>query len=344
MVYIIGWAGMLLSSFIVQYKVGRYFVYALLIYLTFISFFRGDVGTDTATYISIFNSMASGGSSKFEEIGFIFLSKILLLVSPNASFAVKIISVIFFVMLGLYFYRADENEAFLFVSYILPVFAYSYSMNGLRIGVAFASILLISQYISKTERWEKGLKYFLIPPLFHVSTITFPFFLFLYRARFTSLRALLSILFMTIAALFFFFLVYEYLFSKLSLYSGYKSPSIFSGARVYFPLLVVLFGCFIGGLPVAEKLRIVSVSIVLIFLAIGMAQVSYAGLRVLDLLAFIVPLSILNSYKKSEGGFGWNMKNSFLIAGFLNMIATYSGYLNELGQGESPFLPYTLFF
>lgn len=138
MIYLAGWAGMFFSSFFVSRKLGRRLVYVLLLFLMFVSFFRGMVGTDTANYISIFKNIAIQEPVGFSEIGFIYLSKVLLTLTPDPELAVKSVSVVFYLLLGLFFYRSDENESFLFVSYLLPVFAYSYSMNGLRIGVAFS--------------------------------------------------------------------------------------------------------------------------------------------------------------------------------------------------------------
>lgn len=344
MIYIVGWVGMLISCCVIKYRFGRLFVYIVLSYLMFVSFFRGDVGTDTANYIVIFNKIASGDSVGFGEIGFYYLSKMLLFFLIDPVWAVKAVSIVFFTMLGVFFFKADENERFLFVSYILPVFAYSYSMNGLRVGIAFSVLLLVFQHVSKRDRGNKDVMYLVAPSLFHLSLMAFPFFFVTYRVGLFSCRAALSVVFLVVVGGGVFLFAGEYFLAKMSLYDGYESPSIFSGARVVIPLILILIGCLLGGLPSEDKAKVVSISLMFVIVAIVLTQISYAGLRVLDLLSFFIPLAILNSYGKRNKCFGFNMKAAFIVAGVVSAIAIYSGYVKELGQGQSPFLPYEFVF
>lgn len=112
MIYIVGWVGMLISCCVIKYRFGRLFVYIVLSYLMFVSFFRGDVGTDTANYIVIFNKIASGDSVGFGEIGFYYLSKMLLFFLIDPVWAVKAVSIVFFTMLGVFFLKLMRMKGF----------------------------------------------------------------------------------------------------------------------------------------------------------------------------------------------------------------------------------------
>lgn len=217
-------------------------------------------------------------------------------------------------------------------------------MNGLRVGIAFSVLLLVFQHVSKRDRGNKDVMYLVAPSLFHLSLMAFPFFFVTYRVGLFSCRAALSVVFLVVVGGGVFLFAGEYFLAKMSLYDGYESPSIFSGARVVIPLILILIGCLLGGLPSEDKAKVVSISLMFVIVAIVLTQISYAGLRVLDLLSFFIPLAILNSYGKRNKCFGFNMKAAFIVAGVVSAIAIYSGYVKELGQGQSPFLPYEFVF
>lgn len=344
MVYIIGWAGMLLVTFLDSVRGSKFFGFLVLTYLTFLAFSRGLVGTDTVSYISIFELLANSESVAFGEIGFKYLAIILLSIFTDAELAVKAVSLVFFALLGIYYLRSTKDEAFLFVSYILPVFAYSYSMNGLRIGIGFAIFLIVFQILLRNGFYFKKIWFLILPVFFHYSTILFPLIIFLYKKNWLSIRFIMISISVVILSSLVFFIYGGYFSDKLALYGNYAAPSMFSGVRNVIPLLLVLVGVSLGRLPFNKKIQIIVISFLLLMLAMSLVQVSYAGLRVLDLLSSIIPLMTLYFYRELNLKFDKNIKLFFILAGLLYALATYRGFVEYYGVGGSPFLPYTFSF
>lgn len=340
MVYIVGWLSMFLTTFLFPIKGWKLFGFLVLLYCGFIAFFRADVGTDTTSYIAIFDAIRLGGPIAFNEFGFYLLAKSLLMIFADPIIAVKAVSLIFFILLGIFFLKADKNESFLFISYLLPAFSYAYSMNALRIGIAFSIFILIFQSISKHEYSIKKWKYLFIPVFFHYSIFIFPVLMYIYNTKWLSSRFFIGILFISFIFVFFIFFYEDYFVIKTALYSNYSAPSVFSGARSILPIIIILIGTLCGKLLLIDKFKVVITSLMLIILAMIMTQFTYAGLRVLDLLSSIIPLIILFFYQQQKINFDIFLRISLILAGAIYATATYFGFVGEYGNGSSPFLPY----
>ena len=344
MVYIIGWLSMFVSAFFVSKKLGRFLSYSVLFYCAFIAFFRADVGTDTAAYINIVKMYKDLGVSPFGEIGFEILLKIISFIVADPVFTVKSVSIVFFGLLCIYLLKSNINERFFIVAYVLPMFAYAYSMNALRIGIAAAIFLLITQRINRQGFTRRNLLLSLFPAVFHYSALFYPVVFYTVLNRFLS-KKLISMLSVFLLLIVFIFIGFsEYFLSKLELYSDYSKPSAFSGLRVVIPLLVVLSGFALGAISWKYKFKLIVSSFLLIIFSITLVQFSYAGLRFLDLLLLLVPTMVLYQYNKANRLFDRSIKLSFLLAAFVFSIGTYIGFLAEYGVGGSPFLPYRTIF
>lgn len=342
MVYIFGWIGMLFSALLLPVRGGgRAFTYFVLFYCLFIAFFRSYSGTDTANYISILDSMLEGKGVAFGEPAFKLLSFFLIYLFNDAELAVRSISLVFFTLLALYFYRSNKNEAYLFVAYIMPTFAYSYSMNGLRIGVAAAFFLLAIKAINKKGINTYSVGCLFLSFLFHFSAIILPIIYFMYKVKWLKISFLIQLTLLFIILLIVFVVNIDYISGKILLYSGYNAPSIYSGARVIIPLLLIIMVLPFGRLPNEEKQKIIFFSIILLLISIVLTQFSYAGLRALDLLSLVIPVVILMAYNERRLEFDLYIKIAFLVSAALAAAATYMGFINEYGTGGSPFLPYT---
>lgn len=94
MIYLLGWMMMLSSTILLSVKNGKILVYFVLLYLVTISFLRGNVGTDTVSYITIFEEIKDLDIAPFDEWGFKLLAS-LLVSFFEPELAVKLISVFF---------------------------------------------------------------------------------------------------------------------------------------------------------------------------------------------------------------------------------------------------------
>ena len=156
MSYLLGWAPgyfMLFSQAITRYR-GRALGFFILFVFASIAVIRGATGTDTANYEMILDGLSletiwDGVEPGFGLIGLFFTA---ILGSSQAS--VRAVAVLFYGVVGFYYYRSNRNEAFVLFSYWAPAFFYAYSMNGLRIGIASALLLLNSALHALYRRLE----------------------------------------------------------------------------------------------------------------------------------------------------------------------------------------------
>lgn len=126
----------------------------------------------------------------------------------------------------------------------------------------------------------------------------------------------------------------------MSLYADFESPGLLSGLSKCVVILLLLAGVLFSRLPVMFRSRIIFVFVLVSGLAMAVSTFSYAGLRFLDLIAFVLPIVILASHSKANQAFSWKTKGSIFLAGFTSAAAVYRNFLIEAGQGKSPFLPY----
>lgn len=343
MVYLFGWFLMFLAAPLQYFKGGRFFAIGVMLYCAFISFFRGNVGTDTATYIRVFEDIKSGISPPYGEPLFLLINKFLIFSASDAAMAVKAVALIFFFLLIGLTLRADKDERFFLMSFFMPGFAYSYSMNALRIGIASAVFLYVLHYLRRGMR-IKAVIGAVISIFFHYSSMFFCFYVIIFEDNlFKSKRILFYILsLMVLMALL--WVNFDYMEGKISLYKNFDSPGDFSGLRVIFVILFIMVGLIFGSLPKKDVFINIGVGSIFIVLFYVLARFSYAGLRGLELMAFSWPASVLLLYGKRGRNFDLPLKISFLIGGVVFSIAIYLGYLGEYDKGESPFLPYIFSF
>lgn len=315
-------------------KLGRFLTYMVVLYCAGLAFFRGDVGTDTNTYIRIFDLIYNGYYAPFTEVGFTLLARVLLLFGNSSDGSVKAVSLVFFALVTIFVTRATKDELFVIAALLLPATAYQYSMNVLRLGIAFALFLVLFQRSLRYEH-HRGFSYSLASSLFHISSVFYFFFLSIFMTRWRSRRLLGALLLgaALLAAISYFNL--PYLLGKLDLYSDYESPGALSGMRILVPVLVMLMGIVAGRISSLMKAKLVLVSLATVAAALGLARVSYAGLRLLDLLLLSIPLAVIYSYNEEDKAFDMNVKLSLLLAGNLFAAGTYIGF-------DASFLPYSM--
>ena len=343
MVYLLGWGCLFSFTFIQclsRYR-GTFFVFTILIFFTVTAFVRGSVGTDTVNYELMLRDFFAGYTWDGREPGFVALGWLLVAATPSVEVAVRTIALVFFGLLAFFVLRSDRNERFLLMAYIFPAFAYQYSMNALRIGIASAILLIAVQMLRRMGK----LPAFLAGStavLFHYSAaLSLIFIILSQRPLFRASNIALAPLAL-VSAFGSFAFVDSYMMDKLSNYNEMQAPGELSGLSKIAPIALVLLGLIFSTLPRTLKIRLFLLGTASVLVGWVLAQYSYAGLRVLDLLSFALPISILASYSRESLAFDRSMMVGVLAAGVISAAGLWRGFSLAEGEGDSPFLPYVI--
>lgn len=348
MIYLVGWMGCLLALMIpgfVRYR-GHFFVFILLFFFLGVAFLRGAVGTDTANYERMLTDFVDTYYTwTGREPGFVALGWLLAALAPTVEVGVRLISLVFFALITFFVVRADKNELFLLLAYILPIFAYQYSMNALRIGLASAFILLMVQEI-RLRGGKAAIKYGAIAALFHYTILLSVVILFLSQQPWGRLSTVLKNIALLLLLSFGLISVDFYVADKIEVYTSgdYSKPSALSGLSILVPNIIILIGVLFSFFPKKEKFKLFFLFLLVFGSGMIITQFTYAGLRILNLGGFIIPLCILASYSRLGLKFGHGFKFSLLMAGVLGAAGVYRGFLISYGEGTTPFLPYETLF
>jgi len=340
MIYLAGWGVLyfaLMISFFSMYR-GRIFGAIAILFFAAIAILRGSTGTDTANYESMLSVLSLDAVLGGFEPGFALVGLFLVEFLGSAEAGVRAISALFFILVAFYYFRSDINESFFLMVYLAPAYFYTYSMNGLRIGIASIVLLLAVQEWRKEHIFKSSFA-MLAAVSFHY-TVLFSICYF-FSALIKSFKIKYVFLLSIIAALIFYF-IRDYIVFKLTAYSDFEPPSSLSGLSKVVVIFVLISGVFFSCLPSVFKIRVILLAVIFSSFAVVVTTFSYAGLRLLDLIAFIFPVTILILHDNANLFFNWKMKLSFLLAGLISAAAVYRGFLIEAGNGVSPFLPYKL--
>jgi hypothetical protein len=331
MIYLAGWAA-IYCLFLVQagtrYR-GPILIVGLLFYFSAVAFFRGDIGTDTGTYESIFRTI-TGTYYVWNglEPGFVILGMALIAILQDIDLAVRAVALVIFSIMAVFVIRGDRNERFLCLAYVLPLSAYYYSMNTLREGIAACILLLAVQAIRKGTL--KRVFWTGFPAiLFHYSALFSVSYIVISQRpwlKFGSVLGMLALLVLSGTG----YLLAEVWFSgKAAMYAPtdekggeYFLSSIFGITRVSIILVVLLF----GKLPAAEKFRLIFLGELFLLIAGVLAQYSYAGIRLYGIVSLVCPLSILASYSRLGLNFERSLKAVFIASSLIGAFAAYWGF------------------
>ncbi|WP_082893861.1 EpsG family protein [Pseudomonas marginalis] len=341
MIYILGWSILFASFFLTalsKYK-SSLFLYLSLICFFLIAFLRGSVGTDTAAYEIILDEISRGLIWTGMEPGFLILSWILVSITGLSSISVRAISVLIFLGMSVYIYKSNKNEKYILIAYILPAYVYPYSMNVLRVGIASILLLLAVQSL-RIKKIKIALLLMATALMFHYSSLFSIIIILACQIQWFKVSNLWKFLVLILVTSCVLALNSGYFFTKLDAYQSLISPEAYSGLGKLIVMLVLLVGISLSNLPSSEKAKILLIGFFSTLVFWIISNISYAGLRFLDLLTFAFPLCILLVYSKNKLDFGKCIKASLFIAGILSVLMTYRNFLLEAGQGPSPFLPY----
>ncbi|ULH06406.1 EpsG family protein [Alcaligenes faecalis] len=322
---------------------GKFFFILLFIVLAAASTLRGLVGTDTHSYEHIIEEYINQvGKLNWEPVfGFLFYGFADLTQSPTLT--VRLVTLSISVVFFAYFIYASKDEAFVFVIYFLPVFYFSYSMNALRLGMGSVFILHAAHQLARYKYVNfTGLGALAV--LSHYSHALSVFYLYLLSRKIAIKWYFLSVILVPLFFLLLFYFKHQYFSEKLNLYLTFSAPSIFSGAPKVLSCILLILAGLTSSISRELKIRFALLSLAMLFLAYSLVFISYAGLRFLDLISFLIPLAFLNLHTSEKETLTKSSKWLIATASVISLLFLYRSFVNEEHSSISPFLPYKLLF
>lgn len=343
MVYIAGWVfnyAMLAGS---RMDRRRSKVYCTLVVLALgaIAILRGPTGTDTVSYEIISAALRAGSALAGVEQLFALLMRCLQWFLADDMMVVRAVAAVAVLLLWIYVYRADEDEQYFLLTVFMPAFFYSYTMNALRVGLASILLLLAAQQFRRSRAFDlKSGVWGATGFLFHY-TLAFPLCFIVAVSRPWSKKLALRVLLSAavIAALIATISI-GYFSEKLIHYMDFATPSHLSGLSRIIGVAILLCGVWRGQLPKGLRIKLLSLGIGFSTLFFGITQVSYAGLRLLDLLGFAMPLAILCAYGVRDQKLDRPVRLALCVFGLVSAAFVFRNFLNESTDSLAPFLPY----
>lgn len=215
MTYIIGLTiSMCLSLFIDKFK-NKYIRFLYILFslspLIIISALRFGVGTDYFfRYYPDYLKILAGEDPAYKEYGFVYLNKLLALLSDDPTWMFALTSLIFGFNIALFMSRNSSNAT---LSIFVFVFCglYFFSMNNIRQALALSFFLLSYNYL-KDLKIFRFIILIVIASLFHISALfLLPIFIFSFKVvqKHFKLAYLLTLIFTPII-LYLFLLIIPY--------------------------------------------------------------------------------------------------------------------------------------
>lgn len=351
MVYLIGWMFNYIVLFLFAFRIrAKLLGFYLLLFLTGISFFR-DSGTDTKAYEDILESFLDSYDDtellKGMEPGFNFLVSMLTFLSDSEVIAVRLVAVVFSLLLLFFLIRSDRSERLYFFAYFLPSFFYAYSMNGIRTGIGLAFFLLAWQLLRRRKMigfWS----FSFIAITFHYSMFFPMVLLYFFEQHKFSYSKICGFILMIICVSALMVSRQDYFMDKLMLYLNSVSPLGLSGLSKTGVVLILLGAFAFAKYPFVLKARYVFLMTALTVVLQVLTMYSYAGLRLLDLMAFVTPLILIRAFDQLNLPCSRSFNLGLIIAGLISVVVIYRNFLTDYdGQitgTETPFLPYRTIF
>jgi len=340
MIYIIGWL-LVYYYFAMCFFLKRHLKViagGVILLLSLIAIFRGSVGTDTATYERLVTRIDTWSGL---EPAFWILMYVFNLWLDDPVWVVRAFSGIFAGILLWFVYKSDEEELFFLMAFFVPLFFYNYSMNVIRVGIAF-SILLLALQQDRRQEYKKAILLGVLSVLFHYSLLFALFFLWFnldYNKENVWNRKNLFLIFAVSSLIAILVILNEHYFlSKLAIYAYLEAPSLFSGLSRIMLGLVLLAPIPFSNISEYQKKRIIysSLFFMILFFSMGI----YVTPRLLDMVNLLIPMAMLRAYRRVNEPMDWRFKAALFVAGLGGAVGMYRYMLNESFWSPSPFLPY----
>lgn len=314
-------------------------VFAIIAF-AFFAAFRGFVGTDTHVYLHIISARAYGAEITLEP-GFIGLMDAALMATQNPHHVLAILAAVFFSVILFFTLKGNRDEVIYLIGYCAPHYFLNYSMNGLRIGMASAFILIVYYYIRRSKMVPACI-FGAIAFSFHFTSIVAIALLFFAKYVISSRRGL-AIGVAGFAALALILVSIEgYLSDQFDQYSGATPQGNLAGLSGLFKIAALL--ALAGRFPnhAGSVLKLTSLIGALVVLSYLIAFYSYAGIRFMDIILFVAPLMFLVSLKHERSS-GLRFRLGMIASGLVGTVFVLRNIYSTEGAGLSPFLPYHFF-
>lgn len=301
---------------------------------------RGMVGTDTWMYTHIVGAIGDGAQVPLEP-GFIYLARFFTSLTDDTTLAVNSFSILFFIFAATYLIRATRTEAIYLFAFFAPQYFIMYSFNGLRIGLASMAFILALQFWQR----EKRIAFFALLALavslqYTIVLAIGVFFLFIKPMRQTKavLLRILTLCFCSAIVI----TLNQYIGDQFASYATFERFDPLAGLS-YFIKVTLLMAC-IWWLPIprAEIREKFLISIAILVVGLLITSQSYAGLRIMDIMMWLIPLLFIYSLNYTENA-GNRFYSGLLVVGFvgsLGVIRNIASSNAEIATSFSPFQPY----
>lgn len=341
MIYIFSWFILYLIGLINYFSRYRGNLFTIFVFLIFsiIIFVRGEVGSDTITY----QNMAYSIEGLFEqvEVGYSALIIFLKNFTNNPVLIIRLVAIIFSLLFMYIYISGSFDEKFMIFYYLLPAFFLGFGMNVIRIGFASLFFYIAVKFFFH-KKFIKMLIFVFISILFHYSIIISYIFIYSIYFKLITLKSIFIFIFILV---FLYFTSYNYLNEKFILY--FSSPSIvlfaLSGTSSIMVISLILLSIKFSDIDIILKKRIIVNTILFTILFYFISLYSYAGLRMIELLKYSLPIIFIFLLFKFNIRLNSKSKLFIFLAGLISVFFSYRNFLESYGL-KSGFLPYKTFF
>lgn len=314
--------------------------FGLIVLLAFaaVAGFRGMVGTDTFAYTYMVRFAMQGLNLQIEP-GFVAFINLAAQFTHDPSVVVNLFSTLFYGAMLLFMLRATRHELIYLFAFYAPQYFLMYSMNGIRIGLASAFFLLFYQAWTR-HRLKSALLYAAIAFSFHFSILLALVLFFVGRSAHDTRRRLIVQVGGMVLLIIVYAFLREYLLGQIDSYANQETFSALAGLSIVIKTLVFLL--FVGETPIParQRYRTTAIALFAVFTSIGVAQFTYAGLRLLDIVGWILPLLYMGSVDRSVS-MGSRFSKGLALVGIIGALAVLRNIFSAAGAGGSPFIPYS---
>lgn len=302
---------------------------------------RGNVGTDTDTYLRFYRELIRNADydPSFEK-GFTFLSKFTVNLGANEGQSVATIGLLTTILLCVCF-SENYDKFLIFTLLIFPTFFYDMTMNGLRYGLSFALIAIAVQNLYKRRKFI-----FIVISLMAFSIQSSSLFIFLIffigELPIKVIIISLILIVITIYLTTFSIIDLDYFYGKQDMYKDFYSPDISSGLSPLIIFLLIYFTFLFFCKNELNRLnKVIHIILLLEILAFILAKFSYAGLRFQMVFLFSLILFISNNFNLLKDK--TKIMYYFGLIGIISFLITIKHFNYNDDEVASPFLPYKFY-
>jgi len=305
-----------------------------LLYLTafapicFFAALRGNVGTDTWNYRSLYGTMAFDT----DYMGLMF-EKLCLALGFSAQGYLASQAIICWVLFSIGIAHIDKKIPLVGAG-LMPCLMIDHTFNTLRIGIGLAVFSILIDKISG-KNYYKNTIFAALPGLFHSS---------LFLILVAGVRRWRDLVFVAVLTIIFIYFLGDFILSTWGAkFYLYTNPDLLSEplprlAGIFSIINIILF-FYVGrkaGVNFVVGFNLFTISMLIIIISLFGSSFSYAFLRTLNIGIFILAISISRAATVATS----SAKIGTVLLGILNIMNFLRILNGEVAHTPSPFLPY----